>query len=141
MSSINDLKSLDERIAFLEMRRNAEKDAIAAEVNAFKEKLKPANLLRSTFRSVQQSPELKSDLLHGAIGLATGFVTNKVVLGKLHGPWKALLSVLIQAGFVNVAVKQTDTIKSAVLSGLVRFLKAIRLKDPDQAEGQAISEN
>lgn len=138
-SKITSMNSLEERIAFLEMRKKLEMQQIDAEIDAFKESLKPSNLIRSTFRSVRQSPEIKNDLLHGAIGLATGFLANKVLLSKLHGPWKTIASLLIQAGFVNVAVKYPNDIKEKVISTLGRFLRSLKVNN-DTQEGVRLTD-
>lgn len=131
METISNVSGLKQRIAFLEQKRNYEKDEIASEFTELKESLRPANLIKNFIKSIKKSPEVKADLIHGAVGLATGFLTNKMLLSQFHGPWKRIIALLVQAGIVNVAVKYPDTIKSKVISVLTGFLKSIRLKTSD----------
>jgi len=129
---VTNIDSLQQRIEFLEQRRKHEQEAIVAEFADLKEHLKPAALFRSAIASVRKSPELKADLIRGAVGLASGFLTNKVLLGKLKGPWKKIFALLVQAGFVNVAVNHTDTIRDKVLSAITGILKSIRLPEREE---------
>ncbi len=131
MEAINNVGDLKRRIAFLEQKQNFEKDAIVSEFEELKERIKPANLLRSFIGSIRNSPEVKADILHGAVGLVTGFLTNKMLLSKFHGPWKRIIALLVQAGIVNVAVKYPDAIKSKVISVISGFLQSIKFKTRD----------
>lgn len=128
METITDIASLKKQIAFLEQKREVEKQAISEEVSNFLESIKPINLLKGLFSSVKNSPDLKADIIHGAIGIGTGFLTNKLLLGSLHGPFKKILGMVLQAGITNAAVKYPDTIKSKGISLLTKFFKSIKIK-------------
>lgn len=137
MEKITDLTSLDTQIAMLEQRQENEKAAIESEFHNLMESLKPANLIKSMFRSVKESPDLKSDLLHGAIGLGTGFLTNKLLLGKIHGPIKMILSALLPTVITKAAVQNTDDIKEKGLSLLAKALRSLKIKNgEDVADDQ-----
>ncbi|MBF6608493.1 MAG: hypothetical protein ITG00_07115, partial [Flavobacterium sp.] len=111
MEVINNSVSLTKQIQLLEARQAAEKQAITDEVHKLVDSLKPGNLLSHAVDSVKNSPGLQADIMRGALGLGTGFLTNKVLLSSFHGPFKRLLATVIQAGITNVAVKYPDTIK------------------------------
>lgn len=66
MGTIIDSASLKRQIAYLEQQQEVQKKAVGTEVSYFMDGLKPANLIKSMFHSVKQSPDLKSDLMHGA---------------------------------------------------------------------------
>lgn len=129
--AISDVASLKQRIAYLDQKRQQEKAQIVNEFSVLSEKLKPANIIRSIFSSMRQSSELKDDLIHGAVGLGTGFLTNKVLLGSLNGPLKKILGLVIQAGITNAAVKYPETIKEKGLGLVAKFLKSIKFKEPE----------
>jgi hypothetical protein len=137
METITDRSTLKKRIAFLEQRREDEKHSISNEFAALKESLRPANLIRKLFHSVKESPDIKTDIMHGLLGLGTGFLTNKFLLGKLHGPFKKILATVLQAGITNAAVKYPEAIKEKGLSLLAKFFKAIRIKDVGQEHQSA----
>lgn len=88
MKIINDINGLDQHILYLEQRRQTEKEVVSAEINSFMESLKPVNLLKGLFSTIRRSPDLKTDIFHGILGLGTGFLTNKLFLGSSRGPIK-----------------------------------------------------
>lgn len=130
MEKITDCTSLTSRIAFLESKRETEKQAIADEFHNLLDSLKPVNLLKKLFHSVKESPDLKSDIMHGIVGMGTGFLTNKLLLGKMHGPMKKILGTLLQFGITKAAVQYPETIKTKGLSILSNLLHAMKIK-PD----------
>ncbi len=136
MEVVTDLKSLKMRIEFLEKNRVYQKEAIINEAHAFADSLKPANLFRKLLRSVQESSEMKSDILHGLVGLGTGFLTNKMLLSSFNGPFKKILATVVQAGITNVAVKYPDEIKAKGISFLTRMLQAIKFKSDNDVNTQ-----
>src|SRR5690606_30165250 len=115
----------------LEGQRDAELQEIKGEFTLLKEKLKPMNLIRSTIRSFNSSPELKEDIKNGLMGLGAGFLTNKVLLGSIKGPLKKVIAIVVEAGMANMALRYPETIKSAGISLLTKFLRKIRLSDKE----------
>jgi hypothetical protein len=128
MGTITDLKSLRQQIALLEQKQETEKQAIEDGFQNLLESLKPVNLIKKLFHSVKESPDLKSDLLHAAIGLGSGFLTNKLLLGKMHGPLKKILGAVLPVVLTNAAVKYPETIKNKGLSFLAKMLGSMKIK-------------
>ena len=128
MAAITDISSLKKRIAELEQQRDEEKKEIKDEVTGLLENLKPSNLATALLHSVRTSPELRSDIMHGIVGLGTGFLTNKLLLSKFHGPLKSIIATVVQAGITNAAIKYPDEIKSKVIGFATKFLQAIKFK-------------
>lgn len=131
MQTLNSLQSLEVQIADLERRQKEKKAAISAEVQDLMVSLKPANMLRKLFRSVNESPDLKSDMLKGAIGLGTGFLTNKLLLGKINGPFKAVLAALLPAVMTKAAVDVPEKIKDNGLSFLAKTLRSMKIQSSE----------
>lgn len=131
METITDLKSLDARIALMEQRQEENKEAIAAEFKHLVESLKPVNLIKGLFHSIKESPDLKSDLLKGAIGLGTGFLTNKLLLGKINGPVKGILAAILPAVMTKAAVSVPEKIKDDGLSFLAKTLRSMKIKNSE----------
>ena len=138
MQTLSNVENLAKRIQYLEQKSAIEKDAISSEISNFVVSLKPINIFRSFIHSVKKSPDIKDDILHGIVGLGTGFLTNKLLLGSLHGPLKKVLSVVFQAGITNAAVKYPEAIKEKGLSLLTRFLHSIKIKS-DSVDSQHIA--
>ena len=137
MQTPSNIDNLAKRIEYLEQKSAIEKEAISTEVSDFVQSLKPINILKSVIHSVKKSPDMKADILHGLVGLGTGFLTNKILLGSLHGPLKKILSVVFQAGITNAAVKYPEAIKEKGLSLLTKFLHSIKIKS-DSVDEQHI---
>ena len=131
MQKLNSLQTLEVHIADLERRQKAQKEAITTEFQDFIESLKPANMLRKLFRSVNESPDLKTDIVKGAIGLGTGFLTNKLLLGKINGPFKALLATVLPAVMTKAAVDVPEKIKENGLSFLAKTLRSMKIQSSD----------
>jgi hypothetical protein len=128
MGPITSLATLNSRIAELESQREAQKEAIREDFHGLLESLRPINLIKGLFRSVKESPDMKSDILHAAVGLGTGFLTNKILLGKLHGPLKTILGGLIQTGIAKAAVSYPGEIQAKGFSMLAKFLERLKIK-------------
>ena len=132
MEPITSLQSLNAKIALLERRREEKKDAITGEFKGLVESIKPVNLMKSLFRSVKESPDLKADILKGAIGLGTGFLTNKLLLGKINGPFKAVLATILPAVMTKAAVDVPTKIKENGLSFLANTLRSMKIESTEE---------
>lgn len=126
--NIIDQLTLSQAIAVLEIRQKGEMIIIKEEASEFIESLKPINILRGVVKSVRDSPETKEDIIHGVVGLGTGFLANKVLLGSLHGPLKKILGFVMQAAITNATVKYPEVIKNKGLEIFKGFLQAIKIK-------------
>ena len=116
MSKDNAVGLLRERIVFLEKRAELESAILRAEFNNSLEKLKPANILRNTFNDVVHSPEMRHKALNSVIGLVTGYLTEKLVVGKTYNPLKKVFGILLEAVVANKVAKNFDTIKDTGIS-------------------------
>jgi len=76
------------------------------------ESFKPANLLRNALREAISSPHLIDDILGTAVGLATGFVSKKIVIGASGNLIRKLLGSITQLGVTTVVAQHPETIKS-----------------------------
>ncbi len=131
--NIIDQLTLSQAIAVLQIRQKEEMILIKTDTAEFVDSLKPINILRSVVRSVKDSPETKDDIIHGVVGLGTGFLANKVLLGSLTGPLKKIIGFAVQAAITNATVKYPEVIKSKGIDIFRNFLQAIKIKS-DPAE-------
>jgi hypothetical protein len=128
MKTKNETDSLNESIVMLQNKRAQELDELKQQLHIACESLKPLNLIKSAFHEVADSAEIKNNLVNSAIGLGTGFVSKKLLLGSSHNPFKKIMGTLIQFGVANVISKHVDDIKSIGGNLLNRFLKSNRTK-------------
>jgi hypothetical protein len=113
-TAITDLK---ETIRALENKKVSEWAALKEEFLITAENLKPINILKKTLKKAVSAPELKDNIINTAIGLTTGFVAKKTLIGKTHNPFKKLLGLFLEMTVANNIANNADTIKS--LGGIV----------------------
>ncbi|HEY4618571.1 MAG TPA: hypothetical protein VIH09_10300 [Flavobacterium sp.] len=107
MKKINETDLLDQRISTLRIKKANEFDSLREQFHATYESIKPINLLKNTFAEMTTTPGLKSNLLNSVIGLSTGYLSKKLLLGGAHSPIKKVLGVLLQFVVTNVVSKRS----------------------------------
>jgi hypothetical protein len=81
MQKITNTTELKEAIRILEEKKQAEKELLNNEFVIVKEKLKPSNVVRTTFNQVFTGPNLIRTAMIGTVGLTAGFITKKYFKG------------------------------------------------------------
>ncbi len=115
--------TLKEAIVLTQDKQEYELKQLKEQFHLTLESLKPVNLIKSVFHKVSTSPEIKHNLVNDAIGLTTGYLSKKVLVGATHNPIKKLFGVLLQFTIAHVVATHSDTIKSAGAMLLQRFMK------------------
>ena len=126
MNKINQTEALNKTIAALQEKKEIEFSLLKEQFQITYESLKPINLIKSTLANVASSPELKNNVLNNVIGLTTGYISKKVILGNTRNPIKILLGSLFQFAIANVVSKHTESLKS---TGEIILKKIFRNKD------------
>ncbi len=76
------------------------------------DRLKPINLIKDAFKEAVAAPDLKTDIINAAIGLTTGIVAKKIIIGKTLNPLSKLLGVMLEVFVTNKVSKNAEEIKS-----------------------------
>ena len=126
MNKINQTEALNKTIAALQEKKEIEFSLLKEQFQITYESLKPINLIKSTLANVASSPELKNNVLNNVIGLTTGYISKKVILGNTRNPIKILLGSLFQFAVANVVSKHTESLKS---TGEIILKRIFRNKD------------
>lgn len=116
-------EALNERIRLLQMKKDRELIVLKEQAHLAYESLRPINLIKNMFHEVASTPDLKNGIVSNVIGLATGFLSRKVLIGGSHNPIKRIVGALLQFGIANVVSKHADTIKAAGENIFKRILK------------------
>jgi hypothetical protein len=116
MASISYMESLDLTIRKLEQQKAEEKLFIKEQLQDAIDSIKPANLVRSAIREITESTDLRDNLFNYVVGMGSGYLTKKVVVGNSHNPIKNVLGYLLQFGVSNAVSKKSDIIKATGLS-------------------------
>ena len=131
MNKINQTEALNKTIAALQEKKEIEFSLLKEQFQITYESLKPINLIKSTLANVASSPELKNNVLNNVIGLTTGYISKKVILGNTRNPIKILLGSLFQFAIANVVSKHTESLKS---TGEIILKRIFRNKDKKDHE-------
>jgi len=105
---IANTSDLEVAIKRLERKRALMEEDLKDHVHAIFESLKPTNILKHTIHEVQESTELKHNLLRVALGLGAGYFSRKFVIGKSAGLVKKALGTALQYGITNFVAKKND---------------------------------
>lgn len=115
--------TLIEKIFLLQSKQERELKLLKEQFHVTYESLKPINLIKNTFHEVTESPAIKNNIVNNTIGLATGYLTKKVLFGSARYPITKLIGTVLQFTIANIVSKHTDNIKSTGENLLLRFLK------------------
>ncbi|MFE3872455.1 hypothetical protein ACFX5F_14610 [Flavobacterium sp. ZS1P70] len=115
MKKSNETDYLNETIALLEYRQKQELRILKEQFEVTYDSLKPLNIIKRVYSEMTTSPDLKGNLVSNVIGMATGYITKKVIVRSSHNPFKRLLGNVLQFVITNIVTKHTDTGKPAEL--------------------------
>jgi hypothetical protein len=73
--------------------------------------IKPSSLIRSTLKEVTSSPFLVGNLAGTVIGLTTGYLSNKVVIGSSASLLRKLFGRILQVGVTRIISKNSGVIE------------------------------
>jgi len=131
--------SLKEAISLLEIRQDKEGKLLKDQLFVVYDKLKPINLIKSTFEEIASSFEIKSSMVNRLLGALSGFLTQKIFVGSKPNLFKKLLGLVLEYGIAAVVTKYTETIETI---GLQLITQLLSKKSNDEIKpASEISEN
>lgn len=123
MKHLNQTDALNEKIISVQFKQVVELKLLKEQFHHTYQSLKPINLIKSTLHEVELAPEIKTSLFNNAIGLTTGYISKKVLIGASRNPITKLMGTLLQFAVTNIASKHGQDIKLAGENILHRLLK------------------
>ncbi|MBG6111594.1 hypothetical protein H4V97_000631 [Flavobacterium sp. CG_23.5] len=108
MKKTNETDTLNETISLLEYRQAYELRILKEQFELTYDSLKPLNLIKSAFSEMTTSSELKGNLINNVIGISTGYLTKKLLVGSTHNPFKRILGTAIQFAITNLVTKNKE---------------------------------
>ncbi|MGO4904020.1 hypothetical protein [Flavobacterium sp. W20_MBD1_R3] len=112
MKQINATDTLQEMIVLLQKKQTVELMQLKDQYHYTYESLRPLNIVKNIFTDMTTSAELRGNLINNIVGISTGYLTKKVMLGATHNPIKRILGTLLQFVITNVVTKYSNTPKS-----------------------------
>jgi hypothetical protein len=113
MNTIRSSADLKLAIRQMELKQANELIVLKQDLKDTVESMKPMNLIKGAFKKVSANPDLKTDVLNAAIGLTTGFLTKKLVMGRSTNIFKKIIGIALEMTIANKVAKNTDMIKTA----------------------------
>ncbi|HVZ95758.1 MAG TPA: hypothetical protein VG847_02710 [Chitinophagaceae bacterium] len=99
---------LQQAIQRLEQRKLLLEEDLKMDFHEIVEGLKPVNIIKNTIGEVQQSTDLKHNLIKIALGIGAGYLSGKLVAGKSGSLLKKALGAALQFGVTSLVAKKKD---------------------------------
>lgn len=112
MENITSTAGLKKAIELLEAEQDVKLQRLKEQFYPAYESLKPVSLLKSTLKDIRSSPYLIDNIIGTALGLATGYLSKKMVVGASVNRVRKLIGSILQYGITNVVAQHADSIKS-----------------------------
>ncbi len=123
MRNLNDTTALKEKIVFLQRKQAQELAELKTHLNSTYESVKPVNVIKNTLQEIAASPDIKDNVFNSIIGLTTGYISTKVLMGSSHNPVRRVLRVFLQYAITNIVAKHSEGIKA---TGVVLWNRIVR---------------
>lgn len=122
MQKITTAAGLRAAIEELEHKRVSELPLLKKGVMAAFENFTLINIVKGMLNKVMSAPDLKARIAGTAIGLTTGFLAKKAIIGKTNNPFKKLLGFMLE---ITVANKITGNAKAIRKVGAIVLNKLV----------------
>lgn len=73
---------------------------------------KPASLIKNTLKDITSSPFLIENILVSLLGLASGYITRKIVIGASSNIFRKLIGSIVQFGVTNIVAQHPEAVSS-----------------------------
>jgi hypothetical protein len=112
MQTITNTSQLKEAIQVLEADQVFNRELLKDQFYITYESFKPANLIKNALKDIASSPNLINNALGAAIGMGTGFLSKKIVVGGSGNVFRKILGSIIQMGVSNAVSQHPDALIS-----------------------------
>jgi hypothetical protein len=126
MQNITSTAGLKDAIQLLEVEQTSNGQLLKEQFHITYESFKPVNLLKNTLEDIGSSPSLVDNITGNALGLASGYLIKKIVVGSSGNMFRKLLGIVLQVGVSNVVTQHPDVMK---LFGRFLFQRILHKKE------------
>ncbi|MBD3581103.1 hypothetical protein [Flavobacterium selenitireducens] len=126
MQPIRNDHDLQQAILELEKQKSDDGQALRDQWTLTKQNLNPMTLIKDGVKDLFAAPDVRTGVVKGLLGLASGFVTRKLVVGEKPSTVRKVVGTLAQTGVTSLAFKRSDAIQekgASLLSGLLKKMK------------------
>lgn len=107
MKNINENLELSEKIAFLKNKQAEDFLILKEQYYCTVESLKPINLIKSATKEFISTTDLKSNLINGALGIGTTYLTKNLLNENSVNPIKRVLGKVLKFALKKFVEKKT----------------------------------
>jgi hypothetical protein len=111
MQNISSGAELKNAIQLLQVEQSINGQLLKEQFYLTYESLKPINLLKRTLSDVASSPYLIENILGTVAGMASGYLSKKIVVGASHNILRKLFGSVLQFGITNIVSHNPDAVK------------------------------
>lgn len=126
MENITTSAGLKNAIQSLQYRQIENGQRLEEDFFVVVERLKPANLIKNAMGNIVGTPNLVDNIVGGALGLVSGYLTKKLAIGGSGNIIKKLLGTVLQFGVTSIVAKHPHTITAI---GQFLLKKIVRKKE------------
>jgi hypothetical protein len=123
MQNITSAAALKDAILLLESEQVIKGQLLKDQIFLTYESLKPVNLIRNALKEISSSPSLIDNISGAAMGLAGGFLSEKMFVGASGNLIRRLIGSILRFGVTNAVAQNSGVIKSAGLAILRHFFQ------------------
>jgi hypothetical protein len=116
------ISELKATIHLKEIQLEADKIVLREQLQLTMNSLKPMNLIKSTFKTAVNSPDLMDGVINTALGLATGYLSKTIFVGASSNMVRKVLGSAVQLGVTSLVGQNITSIKSFGHHLLNKFL-------------------
>ncbi len=128
-------ESLKEEIKLLEVRHAEEGRLLKQQLITTYDSLNPVTFIKDTLNQISTTPDLRNSLIDTLVGIATGFITKKMIVGQSQNRMLRYVALLVQYGITTVVARNFESIKNSVILFLQQYFGRKR-ETPKPASGQ-----
>ena len=126
MSTLSNSERLQQAIAGLETKRNVQGALVSEQFQRLRQQLQPVNLIKTVVRDLFASPDVKTGVVDLAIGVTTGMIAKKVVVGQSHNLLTQLVGGAVQMIVTREVSQHPEGIKKMGKTLLQHLLQSSR---------------
>jgi hypothetical protein len=108
MNKINHTETLHEAISLLKMQQVGQLDQLKEQYRDTYAHYKPSNVLKRSFNQLTSTAVFKGNIVSNIVGIGTGYLTKKVLLGSTPNIFRRFLGTLVQLAITNVVTKKAE---------------------------------
>ena len=112
MENISSNTELQDAIQLLEAEQTDKLKLMKEQFYLVYESLRPVNLIESTLKDIASSSYLTDNIWGTAIGLGTGYLSKKAVVGMSGSKLRRFFGAIMQLGITNLVAQNPSAIKS-----------------------------